>query len=652
MANIVINEISDNYTYNIGVNSYATVALPITASWGPAVLDPASVGATVDATGFGTVLDTQKWYHFPATPQGLDSFVATYRGASSNFKLNKDYSYQMAVTLLTAGYDVLVCRVSSGTASAKFYTVVAGTTEPAAPAKGFTITAKYVGSFGDNVNVKLQKKGIYANGAERKYWNAIISVQSSTGGYVAVENLNFVIDEPTEWDLPDYISVLSELESNFVIIANGAYNQSTIVTGSTIDDTITPASTEATALANGSNLVGGADEYALPTAADLDQYKTSTIAMGTARYAAAYSADVAPSIDYILKMTATVNALTVDKATLFRSIRTMEFNYTAAYFAYSLLQDKLQYAPNRIISPGWDDENVAKFNTAGTVDVVAPLHKAILNAAYYGRCGAGLLDAPLSCTQTTIWNDSIDSPGYAQKLSQLIAPNPLDTNAPLYNTNIGLFAPWGTYKLVGMSKQVHVSASFLALLIARAQILNQPVQYEWLLPTNKKHNLNIGKLDWEVKKSNLDKWQTIEGVSINVIANIPSLGVIVWGNSTLMNVPPATYNALANLSTRYLMNAVENVIYIVGLGITFNYSNGEALSSFKVGITPILDTMKYAGAIEGYKIVANTAVNSEDYVAYQTVVGQIYMQVNGVVNDIICDLVALPPNADLSQFGE
>ena len=100
------------------------------------------------------------------------------------------------------------------------------------------------------------------------------------------------------------------------------------------------------------------------------------------------------------------------------------------------------------------------------------------------------------------------------------------------------------------------------------------------------------------------------------------------------------------------MNAVENVIYIVGLGITFNYSNGEALSSFKVGVTPILDTMKYAGAIEGYKIVANTAVNSEDYVAYQTVVGQIYMQVNGLVNDIICDLVALPPNADLSQFGE
>ena len=330
----------------------------------------------------------------------------------------------------------------------------------------------------------------------------------------------------------------------------------------------------------------------------------------------------------------------------------MEFNYTAAYFAYSLLQDKLQYAPNRIISPGWDDQNVKQYDSSAYILDVSPLHKAILNAAYYGRCGAGLLDAPLSCTQNTIWNDAVDNTGYAQALSRLTAPNPLETNAPLYNTNIGLYAPWGTYKLVGMSKQVHVSASFLALLIARAQILNQPVQYEWLLPTNKKHNLNIGKLDWDTKKSNLDKWQSIEGVSINVIANVPSLGIIIWGNSTLMDVPPATYNALANLSTRYLMNAVENVIYIVGLGITFNYSNSEALSSFKVGCTPILDTMKNAGAIEGYKIVANTAVNSEDYVAYQTIVGQIYLQVNGVVNDIICDLVALPPNADLSQFGE
>ena len=172
-----------------------------------------------------------------------------------------------------------------------------------------------------------------------------------------------------------------------------------------------------------------------------------------------------------------------------------------------------------------------------------------------------------------------------------------------------------------------------------------------ILPTNKKHNLNIGKLDEEYTKTVLDEWQDIEGVSLNVITEIPGQGVIVWGNSTLFDVPPATYQALANLSTRYLMNAVENQAYIVSLGITFTYNNAQALSAYCVGLSPILDTMKNAGAIENYKIVANPDINGEDHVNAQTIVGKVYMAVNGVVNDIITDLYALPPTADLAQFG-
>ena len=91
---------------------------------------------------------------------------------------------------------------------------------------------------------------------------------------------------------------------------------------------------------------------------------------------------------------------------------------------------------------------------------------------------------------------------------------------------------------------------------------------------------------------------------------------------------------------------------MVSLGITFTYNNKQALSAYVVGCSPILDTMRNVGAIEDYKIVANTAINGEDDVNAQTIVGQIYMKVYGVVNDIVTDLYALPPTADLSQFGE
>lgn len=642
MANIVINEISDNYTYNIGVNSFATVALPITASWGPAVLDPASLPGGTETTelngkaNFEKSVGLSKWLHFPATPQGLDSFVSTFRGPSSTYKINKDYSYQMAITLLTAGYDVLVNRVCSGTSASAKIVVVEGTKGTSGTAeKSFTVKAKYVGTFGNNLRVQLTKKKLN-NDDTKPYWNLIVSVIGNTGGSAAVENINFVVDDT--WDIPDWIETLENIQSNYISISNSV---DYTATGADEQTTAPVADTDSyTTPTNPLSLIGGADERASSGTPATDRTQAKIFA--SVRYNDAYP------VAYDSQYTNAINGMSIADAVKLQSALAMEFNYTAAYFAYAQLQDKLQYAPNRIIAPGWDDQNVTKFTgeapTSGLYP--SPLHKAITLAAYYGRCGAGLLDIPLSCGVD-------DVQAYADKLSIILqAPNQLEANAPLYNTNYALFAPWGNYRLVGMSKQVHVSPSLLALLIFRAQILNQPIQYEWILPTNKKHNLNIGKLDWEVSKATLDSWQKLEGVSINVIADIPSLGVNVWGNSTLMDVPPATYNALQNLSTRYLMNAVENVIYIVGLSITFTYNNSEALSSFKVGVSPILDTMKNVGAIEGYKIVANPDINGEDRVNAQTIIGQVVLLVNGIVNDIVVDLVALPPNADLSQFGE
>ena len=650
MAQIVINEISDNYTYNIGVNSFATVALPITSSWGPAVLDPASKYATTITLANGeeyfkkSVADN-KWLHFPATPQGLDNFVATFRGASSTYKINKDYSYQMAVTLMTAGYDVLVCRINSGAPAEGAIVVQAKSTDPAAPEKAFNVKAKYVGTFGNNIKVKLSaKKYTRVNNVDKYCWNLIVYVTGTSGGSTAVENLNFVIADPTDHELPDWISVLEDLDSNFVIVAN-KYTTTT-ADGAPITDA--DAATVATQNIAVVTLAGGVDEMAADATPANDVNKAKIYA--ALRYANAGVADISGTTVSNCAYYDALGSFPTTDATALKSMLAMEFNYTAAYYAYAQLQDKLQYNPNRIISPGWDDQNFKAIQSASLPGdnawKISPLHKAILDAAYYGRCGAGLLDIPLSVPVAQVKE-------YAQAVSAVEAPNPLETNAPLYNTNVALFAPWGNYKLAGMSKQVHVSATMLALLIVRAQILNQPVQYEWILPTNKKHNLNIGKLDFEVSKATLDAWQNIdEGVSINVIADIPGLGINCWGNSTLFNVPPATYNALANLSTRYLMNAVENQVYIVSLGITFTYNNSEALSSYKVGVTPILDTMKNVGAIEGYKIVANPDIDGNDRINANTIIGKIYLQINGVVNDIVTDLYALPPNADLSQFGE
>lgn len=608
MASIIINEISQNYTYNIGTNSYCTVAIPLTASWGPCYEDPESLGITREAE-----LEKVVWTRFPATQQGLESYVATYRGPASNYRLAKDYSYQMAMTLLTAGYDVLCCRLCPGThAQAEF------TTDDS---KTFYVKAKYPGTFGNSLMVVLKKV------PNRTYWNIIVYIVDSSGVRTAAENLTFVFDLA---DATDSILHVAELESDYL----------TLSVSDNIPDT-------ATFTAQSVMLSGGTDKAADGAA---DEMMDEAIQLATTRYTEAGYDDTA---EYIQALN-TLKGSSPDVSTA-SSRRYMEWMYTNVIYVYDLLKDKLTYNHNRTISPGWDDQDITEVD--GSVPTrfsqISPIHLKLLDVGYYSRCSTSLLDLPKSLPRSAVYNESTDDQevGYAQMLARYLPPNAeLDINASLYQTHSALFGPWAQYTYVGTSRQAPASPSFLHLMINRAMILNQTVQYEWLLPTTRTHNLNIGKIDYTVPKQLLDEWQSLEGVGVNVVIILPDLGTTIWGNSTLFEVPPATYQALANLSTRYLVNAIEDTVYRAGINITFRYNNEEAYNSFYAGVTPLLDTMVNCGAIIDYYVRMSADINGLDQVNANTVIGKIYITVPGVVNDIIVDLVALPPNVDLDQY--
>ena len=607
MAQIVINEISQNYTYNIGTNSFAAVALPITASWGPAFMDPDSTGSSLDQ-----MLEATAWTQFPATQSGLEAFVSTYRGPAANYRIAKDYSYQIAMTLLTAGYDVLVCRLCPGTSAQGTFTIGEAT---------FTVKAKYPGTFGNSLMVVLQKV------SNRNYWNILTYVVDASGVKTAVENKVFVFNIENS---TDSILHIDEIESDFL----------TFAVDGTISDSAEFDQPKSITLA------GGSDKAADGTS---DEMIDAAIKLAKIRY----GEEASPNGEY----TTALNELKKSKPEVATAatVRYNEWLYTNACYVYDLLKDKLTYNPNRVISPGWDDQNITSIDGSNVTRLakVSPLHIKLLDVAYYSRCATALIDIPKCLPRSAVYNESTkeDEVGYAQLLARYTPSNAaMDINGSLYQTHSALFAPWGTYTYVGTSKQNPAPPSFLALMISRAMILNQTLQYEWALPTNRKHSLKIGKLDYNVPKKLLDQWQTLEGVGVNVITTIPELGTTVWGNSTLYEVPPATYQALANLSTRYLVNAVEDIAYRCGISITFQYNNEQAYNKFYAGVTPILDTMKNVGAIDDYYVRMAADINGLDQVNANTVIGKIYLVVNGVVNDIIVDLIALPPGVDLNQF--
>lgn len=696
MAQITINEISQNYTYNIGSNAFATVALPITAMWGPAYMEPSTMGVTKDE-----MLEMTTWNRFPATQSGLESFVATYRGPASNFRMYNDYSYQMAMTLLTAGYDVLVCRVCPGTRAQGQLYLDTTTTHIS-----LLVFAKYPGTFGNQIRVTLNKITRKEYDAATQtyvevpyYWNAVVYVCDSSGVQTAVENLIFVFDVN---NATDNIPHISEVESKFITFG---YDSVTSDVWDVVDDDTcylsggvdninsisskvpmgavkgTLSSTEqwfepiykepndwATSYVDTVTLSGYSAVTNLPifitTASgpqgrppafregafynklDVDvskEFSTELPKIAAIRYGD-------ENANYVVQLKNAASSITdITKLTAFYH---MEWIYNAACDVYDLLKDKLNYNPQRIISPGWDDQDYLKLTgDYGTVFQISPIHQKILEVSYYSRCATGMIDIPRSCPRRLVYNDDVENPGYAQMLSRNGIPvGGDDVNAVLFNTHCALFAPWGQYKYVGMGKQCIAPPALLALLIQRAMILNQSLQYEWALPTNRTHNLNIGKMDYKVPKKLLDIWQKIEGVGVNVITEIPELGLSIWGNSTLYEVPPATYQPLANLSTRYLINAVEDIAYKCGLAITYQYNNEQAYNKFYAGVTPTLDTMKNVGAIDDYYVKMAADINGLDQVNANTVIGKIYLVINGVINDIIIDLIALPPGTDLNQY--
>ena len=742
MAQIIINEISDNYTYNIGTSSYATIAMPITAAWGPAYMDPASVyGSTSDQGDVvDLMLENTSWTKFPATQAGLEAFVSTFRGPSSNYRVANDYSYQMAMTLLAAGYDVLACRVAPGAKAAGGFKLTQGGVD-----KNLTISAKYPGTFGNNLVATLQKmiSGTF------NYWSLVVYIKdSATGIQSAVENLTFVFDEDNSTDSVPYIG---EVESAFLTFAADSGISDTAATTITPIDSHTATDPAYTQLSGGTDALAITPTYGTTadnatshsggnvheiggTGADAGFYAEvltkpvgwgesgfvytgyytleGTVSEGVTTWAATaatsatawaehtifkkfasmdavilanpqteglkyakirYGVDsrqtaegfytgVYPNValqsagNYVAKWN---NGETITDVAKLNALVHMEWVYNASFLVYQLLQDKLNYNPQRIMTPGWDDQNILALTgtqmfSATLRPIVSPLHTIIMQTAYLSRCATGLIDVPKALPRGLVYNESTEdtSIGYAQMLSRATPfVGGSNTNAKLYTSHSALFAPWGQYKYLGTNKMRTASPSFLAMLIQRAQILNQAAQYEWALPTNRRHSLNIGKMDYAVPKKLLDTWQSLEGVGVDIITKLPDLGTNLWGNSTLFEVPPATYQALANLSTRYLVNAIEDVAYRSGLAITFQYNNSAAFSAFYAGVSPLLDAMLNLGAIEDYKIKMAADINGLDQVNANSVVGTIWLSVAGVVNDITIDLIALPPGTDLNQFA-
>lgn len=632
---ITVNVISENKAFTTETANYCTVALPITACWGPGFTLPTANPAASEMDEVTTALENTAWSLFPADSDGLAAFISTYRGPSSNYRSAKDNSYYMALSLLNAGYAVQTCRLCPGT--------MASTTIPENSGSGsgsndgdtgsLVITAKYPGTFGNNLRVTLKKKGSGNN----IYWNLIGYAVDANGTSRAVENLVFVFDADRSTDT---IVAIDELESKFFTFK---------VYGTIKED-------DDTMVVNGQQALEGGTDTEDSESQTPEEIMENAINYAEYRYGKNSSADYMEALK-------NAKANIGSNKSAAEAMRFNEWVYTFTFGIpgisedgvngiYDLLKDKINYNPNRIICP-WDDQDVLAIDPDYPISTeislpISPMHKELMEVAAASRCAVAYIDIPRSLPRNLVWNDNEDAryQGYAQKLS---GDDPTQAD-PLYASNAALFAPWGQYVYSGTTRQALATPSFMALLIDRAMIKNQSAQYEWALPNTRNNNVRLGKLAYTVPKALLDHWQAADGTRVNTITSVPSLGTTIWGNATLFDVPPATYQALMNLSTRKLINAVKDVVFKIGIGLEFQYNGQEAYAKFFAGITPLLDTMRNVGAILDYKVKMAADINGMDSINANSVVGTVYLVIAGVIENITVDLIALPQGTDLNQY--
>lgn len=301
-----------------------------------------------------------------------------------------------------------------------------------------------------------------------------------------------------------------------------------------------------------------------------------------------------------------------------------------------------QYIPKSYI-----DERAEKQIETDVEFEVTRIHYLLFEVASQSKCGAAIVGTPFGMKRGT-WDPltKYGTGAVAFKNSLSI------TLGSVLSTFGELVGPWCRSTLPFNGKNTWVCPELAHLLLIISKKTDDGVRYWWLPPAGMNGSGIVYSPEYKIKKHYLDIIQNHdEGVCLNPLMNVPGKGFTCFGNSTLWDKPLGTYNALQNLSTRFLCNRVKQCIWNAALEILFRYNNNEAYTHFYALLSPLLDTMRSVGALNstpknplGYRIVMNPDIINLDHINANTVIGRVELAVQGVIDTVNVDLFLLPPN--------
>lgn len=623
--------ITNLFTRNADDAKYGLFVFRLGEAWNTEAAASATVsgtgitGATVNAATFATQATHAGVYTFIYDGSGwklgdttvtLDSWGVTITGTAAGDDSITVNFYEADSNLVTSG---------SGTATA----ISAGT-------QIMAIKAKFPGSFGNNLKVRI-KCGY--NGEGRKIGTVEVF---DNNGYIT--NPNEIV--PTD-QLLELVSVAFDAdaatdsrplitEATFSNLATPTFNDAT--TADDVSPAEYPIGVQVISLLRGTDYATTHPDGSEITADDVKEIVAERFNTASTFYA--YISDIATAYE------------TNDHDALVR-LYNQQMLYRKFAGCVGELTDPITYDWDALVQGIADDQYVTKAYLEANPDFtmeyeVSTLVTKMIEVAANSKCGAALIGTPFGMPrgiQTGTGASTVKTGAlrYKDQISQAVGPT--------YSTFGEVVGPWckTTLAFSGANSWIAPEVAHLLLIIAAKGVGG--INRWWMIPAGMLGTGVVHSPEYKIKKKYLDLIQDHdEGVCLNPLMEVPGKGFTCFGNSTLWDKPLGTYNALQNLSTRFLTNRVKQRIWDTALQILFRYNNEDAYSHFYAGLSPLLDEMRAAGALTGneynpwgYRITMNPDIVNLDRINANTVIGKVELAVTGVIDTVDVDLFLLPP---------
>lgn len=632
-----------------GDAKYGLFTVRLGSGWSATGQPEPSAEATVTATGV-TEATVDAMMFGGAVSGTTGTYTFTYNGTA--WKLGADADAP-AVALSSYGIEIEGTPVASDKIEVAYTfgvstDVILGAAGTAAQIYDATqqvrLQAKFPGTFGNNLKVRI-RCGTDGNG----YKIGTVEVFDNNG-----YNTNFNEIVPTD-QLLELVSVAFDAEAatdNRPLITEAQFSNLDAPrfvvynTGADVDPSAYPTGVRVVTLTYGTDFatqIGTGDAARAITAQDVKDIVAERFDTGSSFYA------------YISKIADAYQANDQDALIRLYNQQKMYSNFSECV---GELTDPLVYDWDALIQGIADDQYVPKsyLETHGDTSgdpfymeyEVSTLTTKMIEVAANSKCGAALIGTPFGMPrgiQTGTGATAVKTGAlkYKDSVSQAVGP--------VYSTFGEVVGPWckTTLALSGSNSWIAPEVAHLLLIINSKGIGG--INKWWMVPAGMLGTGIVHSPEYKIKKNYLDLIQDHDqGVCLNPLMEVPGKGFTCFGNSTLWDKPLGSYNALQNLSTRFLTNRVKQRIWDTALQILFRYNNEDAYSHFYAGLSPLLDEMRSVGALVGneynpwgYRIIMNPDIVNLDRINANTVIGKVELAVAGVIDTVDVDLFLLPP---------